>query len=498
MALKDNLFSLVKSLAQGEKAFFVKSIPSNKNAELADYLILFYAIDKMEEYDEDKLKLKLKKYAFVKHLPVVKNYLFNLILKQLKTYHHESSVKNEVMELLQDAEILMKKALYRESYKVLTKAEKIAEKYEFFTFSQDIYDRLLRLNYDLLAEKETNDYSLKIYEKQKMVFVKIAEIAELKFLRNTINDILYSNENEAVKLQRKLELLKHRLLDADYKFKSYRAGVYYYHLRGRIFLQFNDDEKRKEAYDAALAFVAHLESDKDLLQTNLINYAMALNNLIYIYHQLQFNQYEESLEIINKLAGIKTEDQYLQYRIREKVIVNMLAYYLFTKKHKAGVVYIEQIEKEFLENELLYNSSFFLSAVDSMAMIYFLVGEYSKSLKWLNIVLNYKGSSRPDILYFGKILNLMIHYELGNYDHLEYLFKPTETFLKKNNSFESYHKTMLNFFKKIIHLTNKAEIKAGFRELSQSLAVIEKTDAEKILFLLFNFREWADRKASDV
>ena len=56
---KDNLFALIKSLTQGEKAFFVKSLPAKK-AESTDYLTLFYAIDKFDEYNEDKLKAKLK------------------------------------------------------------------------------------------------------------------------------------------------------------------------------------------------------------------------------------------------------------------------------------------------------------------------------------------------------------------------------------------------------------------------------------------------------
>src|SRR3954470_11299738 len=195
MSSKDNLFSLIKSLTQGEKAFFVKSLPAKK-AESTDYLTLFYAIDKFDEYNEDKLKVKLKGHAFIKHLPVVKNYLFNLILKQLKSYYNESSVKNGLIDLMQNAEVLIKKALYRESYRVLLKAEKMAERYDFHVLSLDIYDRLLRLNYDLLADNETTTYSLEIYSKQRIVFAKISELAELKYLRNVYNSIFHSTESD--------------------------------------------------------------------------------------------------------------------------------------------------------------------------------------------------------------------------------------------------------------------------------------------------------------
>jgi hypothetical protein len=491
MSNKDNLFSLIKSLTQGEKAFFVKSLPAKK-AESTDYLTLFYAIDKFDEYNEDKLKIKLKNHAFIKHLPVVKNYLFNLILKQLKSYYNESSVKSGLIDLMQNAEVLIKKALYRESYRVLLKAEKIAERHDFYVLSLDIYDRLLRLNYDLLADNETTTYSLNIYNKQKVVFARIAELAELKYLRNVYNSIFHSTEPDEIKLQRKQELLKHPLLQPNYEFGSYKAGVYYYHLRGRILMNGSTDQKKQQGYDTFVKLVKHMEDDPELLKVSLINYTTALNNLIFVSHQL--GKYEESLELIDKLKGIKTDNNYLQYRINEKVIVNRLAYYLFTKRYMEGVLFIEKIEKELIENEGLFNSSFFIAALDSFTMLYFLVGEYSKSLKWVNLILGYKNVMRSDIQCFAKILNLMIHYELKNYDHLEYILKSTENFLTKNNSFNSYHKLILQFFKNILQETNTQEIRKKFKELSKELAVIEKSESEKILFKLFNFREWADRK----
>ncbi|HSH65993.1 MAG TPA: hypothetical protein VLB84_09390, partial [Bacteroidia bacterium] len=417
MSSKDNLFSLIKSLTQGEKAFFVKSLPAKK-AESTDYLTLFYAIDKFDEYNEDKLKVKLKKHAFIKHLPVVKNYLFNLILKQLKSYYNESSVKNGLIDLMQNAEVLIKKALYRESYRVLLKAEKIAERYDFHVLSLDIYDRLLRLNYDLLADNETTTYSLEIYGKQKVVFAKIAELAELKYLRNVYNSIFHSHEPDEIRQQRKQELLKHPLLQPNHQFLSYKAGVYYYHLRGRILMNGNTDEKKQQGYETFIKLVAHMEKDPEMLKVSSINYTTAINNLIYVSHQL--GKYEESVELINKLSDIQTDNNYLQFRVKEKVIVNKLAYYLFTNKHKEGVAYIDEIEKDLLENETLFNNSFFIASLDSFTMLYFLVGEYSKSLKYVNLILGYKNIMRSDIQCFAKVLNLMIHYELKNFDHLEY------------------------------------------------------------------------------
>ena len=496
MLQQDQLFSLIKSLSRGEKAFFIKSIPqSTKKNESKDYVLLFYALDKMDRYDENILKQKLKNKAFVKHLAVTKNYLFNLIVKQLKSFYDESSVKDELYEVLQEAEVLIKKALYKESYRVLQKAEKTAEKYEFFIFSQEIYDRLLRLNYDLLTDTAVSNYSLKIYEKQKAVFLKVAEIAELKYLRNVRDDIFCSNKSEATKEEQQLALLEHPLLQEGYAFKSYNAGIYHYHLRGRILMHCSGIEKKKKAYEVTKKLVAHLESDPELLKINPINYSSALNNLIYTHYHVKTNDNYNALKIINKIAAIKLNSQNLKYRIQEKVIVNMLSYYLFSKKHSEGVSYIKQIEQELIENEMLYNSSMFLGALDSFSIMYFLNGEYSESLKWVNNILNHKSAMRLDLKCFAKVLNLLIHYELGNADHIEYILKPTERFLIKHNAYKTYYKTIVLFFKSVLYETDKIKLQKKFASLSKALTVFEKQDAERVVFAWFNFREWADKRS---
>ncbi len=316
---------------------------------------------------------------------------------------------------------------------------------------------------------------------------------ELRYLINVYNAIRSGNDSDEVRQKQQLKLLENPILKIDYKFKSYNGGYYYYDLRGKIFAACKELEKKELAYEANTKLIEHLESNSDLLQVNLINYSSALNSLIFIHHQIRPNEYDNSLKIINKLVDIKTDSQYLQYRIKEKVIVNMLTYFLFSKKYKEGVAYIIGIENEFIAEEQLYSTAFFTAAIDSFAMLYFLVGQYSKSLKWVNFILSNKNSVRIDIQCFNKILNLMLHYELNNLDHVEYVLKSTETFLIKNNSFESYHKVIFLFFKDlIVSENNNKEIKNKFKKLSAALSVIEKMDAEKVIFSLFNFREWAD------
>lgn len=204
--------------------------------------------------------------------------------------------------------------------------------------------------------------------------------------------------------------------------------------------------------------------------------------------------FDDSLKAISKLSAIKTDDQFLKFRIQEKIIVNKLSYYLFVGKYVEGVKYIKEIEDEFIENESQYNSLFFTSAIHSFEMIYFFMGDFSQALKWINKIFSFKNSLRPDIICFTKVLNLMVHYEMKNYDHLEYILKSTENFLVKQHSFKSYYKEMVLFLKKIVIIQNREELKKEFLSLSARLVNYETMDETLVIFQLFNFRKWADKK----
>ena len=101
-----------------------------KDTDNNQYLKLFDAIDKQENYDEDDIKKKFAKEKFINQIHVAKNYLYNNILKSLRLYHSDRSKVNELMDILRDVQILYDKSLYKQCRKLLEKAKKLAYTYE--------------------------------------------------------------------------------------------------------------------------------------------------------------------------------------------------------------------------------------------------------------------------------------------------------------------------------------------------------------------------------
>lgn len=92
METREQLFKLIKSLSKNEKRYFKVFARKNDDGETKsqfNYVMLFDAIDGQKNFDDEKLKVMVKSKLQITHLPVLKNQLFELILKSLTEYHRK-------------------------------------------------------------------------------------------------------------------------------------------------------------------------------------------------------------------------------------------------------------------------------------------------------------------------------------------------------------------------------------------------------------------------
>src|SRR5687768_5480777 len=100
MKKTSTLHNLIKSLTQNEKRVFkifaTRHVVNDKN----NYVKLFESIERLDKYDENKLRNKIKTEPFSRYLPAAKNYLYNLILECLDIYHRDSSIDRQISKYI--------------------------------------------------------------------------------------------------------------------------------------------------------------------------------------------------------------------------------------------------------------------------------------------------------------------------------------------------------------------------------------------------------------
>ena len=186
MIAKDDLFQLVKALSNSEKRYFKLFASRHSAADDNNVTELFDEIDRLDEYDEEKLKKKLSKkkqnLSLVKYLSAEKNALHTLIMRAMRAFHGEKTVDVQLHELMTDELFYHGKSLYDLQSRTIYKAKKLAEQYEKFP----VMLMLLQREAKMLIERKTKDYDevlSRVHKEGEATIAKLVNEFEFKELR---------------------------------------------------------------------------------------------------------------------------------------------------------------------------------------------------------------------------------------------------------------------------------------------------------------------------
>lgn len=491
MKVTDDLFQLIKSLDQSEKRYFkVFATMHIKGSDNNKYVSLFDAIDKQEVYDEEVIRKQFKNEKFLNQLHVAKNYLYNTILKSLRLYHSEKSKLNELMDTLRDVQILHDKSLYKQCKKLLEKAKKIALTYEKHSQVLAILDWEKTL-------ARTSSYT-DIDEKQLMEFYN--EHIETTEKLNNINEywkltmksfLLRKKQGEIrdkTELKKFNEIIKHPLLQTEEKATTFISKTLFFNIKGLYYLTNKD---YNNLYKHCVKLVELLEANPLLLKEE--NYIGSLYNLLLV--QLELKKYDEALKTIVKLRNFEAKSTSMITRIFVMSYDTELNLYLKTGEFDKGLKLVDEIEQGLKKHKDKINKESKVLFAYNIAYLFFGLSEYDNSLKWINEIMNDKELNiREDIQCFARILNLLVHYELGNYDLIEYIMKSTRRYLSNKNKLHKFELIILSYIRKLINAKLDDDKTFIFIEWKKELSSISDDILEINAFEYFDFISWLDSK----
>lgn len=441
MAKKEQLFSLIQSLSQAEKRYFKIFCFSQKVDN--NYLKLFELMVKQGEYNEEKIRKKFKGERFLKQLHVTKNYLYQLLLKSLRNYHSTISVDAEIKSLLRNVEILFVKELYDLSFSELKKAEKLATNFENQTALLEIINWKKKFQ---LTKSGTDIESLQdLILKEKSIIEGIVLQNENWELTSDVFRFFKTNKKRVENfLQKKPPAnapLQRQILfyNLDYIFNVMNGEP----TKGLVNLNFMIDLYEKNP--------TRIKDDPS-------SYARLMNNKVsYFIFQ---KQYTHVLPLLREIRAIPTtyqlkNAQKFSIKLQLRTYNIELEMYRDLKAFEKGVEVIVQAEKYLFENEKIILADYHVMLRYQFAYIYFMQKDYSNSLKWVNEIIQTPFKNyRKDLQSYARILNLMIHFELGNIIVLKYAVENCRRFLKKPTNFRG-EATVLPFAKVLLHFFSK-------------------------------------------
>ncbi len=490
------LFKLIRSMTPSEKRYFKVYASNHRSTDSNKYFKLFDAIDAQKEYDDQALKTLIYNGEKLqsKKFPELKSYLFESILKSLQAFDEKTSVDYKIKGLLSNVKVLYNRSHYVECKEYLVKAKKLALKYEAFIDLLEILDWKKRIAYTLIDIPFLDKELKHIEEEEKTYLEHLQNIADYKHL---FFEIYFLVKKEAfIRSEKKLpivnEFKRHPLLQNLSTAKSHRAKILYYRCRS---LYYSFVLKYKKFYNFNKELIALMESAPHFLKEDVSEYISATSNLILSCGLLKkYNECNEVLENLHEIKPLTYDDE---LKIKRQYYLFKMSIAQTTGEFETGLKTINDMQKvskkyklEFFEPSTLYFQYFY---------IHFGLGDYDSALDYLNKLMDIPKSdvNKQDLRSIARIINLFIHFELGNHLLLESLLRSTYRFLKERQRLYELEKEVIRFITKAEKIQTKKELDTLFKELRVQFKKLSEIPSEKAMLNYFDFDALLESKITN-
>ena len=494
MLKSESLIHLINNLTKQEKKEFSLYI-SNKPEK--DYIFLFRLIDDKKISDPEELKMSFLAAKPASSFNTVVIYLFDLLIDILTRLRTEQDSYYLLFNELLHARVLYEKSMYQECFQVLKKVKEKAVYYENH-FALLVAQRL-ELNYLLTLDFEDMDEQKLLNKQYKM--------------NNTLKSIRQLNEQSSL-----YELLKYRMINKGAS-------------RSLEETQKLDDLVTSEISIVASAGVENFEIKKNhqLFQANYFitvgDYKAAFNSFVElnklfeenshlwnnppVYYLMTVEGMLESLRImhnyegmnyfIEKLTKLSSPSSSFQLNVTYVIFIYRLFSFIDAGDFDKAGMWIAEHQASLIDKMLLLKEQQQAEMSLYIALIHLGNGEYRKARKRLSATIGRGHLYSLPLFRTIRIVNVMIHYELGDVDYIQSEIRSIKREMSKNKGYnlkvESFLLKFLNYSFADTNRKKRAEI---WESMAEEVHALYADKYETQILRKFDFVAWVEAKIFEV
>ncbi len=495
----DDLIQLIKSLSRAEKRHFRLFVKRNQASEDILFLQLFDFLDKRQEYNE---QLILKKLPSIKkrQLSNLKAHLYKQLLISLRLLSANQVVAIQIREMMDYAQVLYDKGLYRQALDMLAKAKNKSGQGSYHALSMEILDfekhiegqyitrsiegraeelakETLQLSQTINSAHQFSNLSLQLYG----LYLKVGYVhdpKDVQFLR----EFFYSN----------LPKIRYEDLDFNGKLHFCQAHIWFYFMN-QEFIQ---------CYRYAQRWIDLYQDRPELVRLHPTLYLKGLHNLLNAtFSVLHYPKFDETLSCLLKFPE---EHPQANYNHNIEGLYFLYKYIHSIKGHfmkgtfDKGLELIPGLMEIIEEDRYNWDHHRIMVFYYRIACLYFGNGDNDEAITYLNKIINQKNPDyRGDIQAFSRILNLIAHFEMGNQQLVEYQVKSVYRFLSKLEDLGAVQKEIMRFLRRTPRM-QESEMKREFAQLREKLLKHENDPFERRPFLYLDIISWLESRIRNV
>lgn len=490
----DILFQLIKSLEKAEKRHFKLYIKRSSANEDLKIVRLFDALDKQELYDE-KVLLKKLPGTEKRQLYNLKTHLYKQILASLRLLKSADSLDLQLNEQFDYAHILYKKGLFLQSLKILERAKEIAKAHQkFYYLSQVIAleKRIENLHITRSIQSRADQLAVEANEVTRHIDVvaRLSNLSLLLFSWFTRHGHARNQKDEAgVKkfMQENLPSDAHTLTGFYERLYLYQCYCWNAFIR-QDFLEY---------YRYAQKWVDMFRAEPLMIRVETSHYIKGMHYLLNAHFDLRnYKQFDITLREFEEFAKSDRVQEHDNFRIQTFVYISTakINQHFMLGTFKEGLKIVPGIEEQLKENAIFLDQHRIMVMTYKIATLYFGSGDFATSIDYLQKIINESGELRTDLQCYSRLLHLMAHYELGNYEIIESLTKSVYRFMSKMQNLTVIEEEMFRFLRHSFHNIPARKLKPELEQFLQKIKHLEKNRFETRSLAYLDLISWVESK----
>ncbi len=489
----DPLFQLIHSLEKSEKRAFKLYIKRNSHNGDLKIVQLFDVLEKSNEYDDT---LVLRRIPSIKRqqLSNLKAHLYKQLLSSLRLLKNEEDLDIQLHEQLDHARILYNKGLYLQSLKILERIKELA-----LSCNQDSF--LIRI-ISLEKKIETLHITRSMQDRADKLAAEASEVAEKRLIITKLSNLalqLYSwyikngharNEEDEEGVKR---FFRDHLPDQTGHLTGFYERLYLYQsycwfafIRQDFLMYYRYTQKWVDLFDEQPLMVS--------VETG--HYIKGMHNLLNAHFDLRnFGKFDEALRKFEAFSQSEVVAQNNNNEVQTFIYLSTarINQHFMLGTFSEGLQLIPQLEQKLEDYALFIDRHRILVFHYKIASLYFGDGNWAKCIDCLQNIINWKVDLRNDLQCYARLLHLLAHYELGNFDIMEYLTKSVYRFMAKMGNLTVIEEEMFRFIRTNFNLSPR-KLRPEFEKLLNTIKRFEKSRFETRAFAYLDIISWLESK----
>ena len=400
----------------------------------------------------------------------------------------------QLNEQLDHARILYNKGLYLQSLKILEKLKETAKLHNKFNFLTQVISwekkiETLHITRSMLDRGEQlSAEALEVNVKVDMV-AKLSNLA-LRLYSWYIKNGHARNEKDETGV---INFLKNNLPEKAHEQKGFYERLYlfqsycWYAFIRQDFLMY---------YRYAQKWIDIFHEQPLMIRVETGYYIKGLHNLLNAHFDLRnHRKFEIDLQHFIKFSKTPVANQHDNHRIQTFIYITSakVNQHFMQGTFADGLKEVPLIEEKLKEYALYLDNHRQLVFNYKIASLYFGSGNYDISIDYLQKIINGSDGMRNDLQCYARLLHLMAHYELGNFEIIESLIRSVYRYMAKMENLTIVEEEMFKFLRNSFHV-HRQKLKPELQKLLVNIKKLEKNRFQTRSFAYLDVISWVESK----